>query len=327
MRTARRPQSHDPITTRTLTRRRTLSPTTAELPACAPRRQLAVAVSCGGMSAAPGRRKYGRGPLQVRGGVADRRPQVPRVLVYCIGAVAILATAGRTFTSKQKLCLGSSWGISFAPVAQTYVSKSRDVKFVLHTLPVDARAVIDGDTITVYVNVADHLESSNLPHEVHEASVQRAKAWATKNYEKADALQKILLNARYRQVPNKGNEQVLVKKYRIRLSGIDAPETSMPYGKEAKEELVRLVQGKILKIRVYDSDRYGRLVGDVDCDGVFVQEHMLKKGLAWHYTAYDDRIELHKWENQAKMSRTGLWASSKPENPWEWRKQKRIGAV
>lgn len=45
----------------------------------------------------------------------------------------------------------------------------------------------------------------------------------------------------------------------------------MPYGKEAKEELVRLVQGKSLKISIYDSDRYGRLVGDLDCDGVFVQ--------------------------------------------------------
>ena len=45
----------------------------------------------------------------------------------------------------------------------------------------------------------------------------------------------------------------------------------MPYGKEAKEELVKLVQGRTLKISVYDTDRYGRLVGDVDCNGVFVQ--------------------------------------------------------
>jgi endonuclease YncB( thermonuclease family) len=57
----------------------------------------------------------------------------------------------------------------------------------------------------------------------------------------------------------------------MQCSGIDAPESSMPYSKEAKEELVRLVQGKSLKIRAYDNDRYGRLVGDVDCDGVFVQ--------------------------------------------------------
>lgn len=45
----------------------------------------------------------------------------------------------------------------------------------------------------------------------------------------------------------------------------------MPFGKEAKEELVKLVQGKGLKIYVFGDDRYGRCVGDVYCNGVFVQ--------------------------------------------------------
>jgi endonuclease YncB( thermonuclease family) len=31
------------------------------------------------------------------------------------------------------------------------------------------------------------------------------------------------------------------------------------------------VQGRTLKISIYDTDRYGRLVGDVECNGVFVQ--------------------------------------------------------
>jgi hypothetical protein len=57
----------------------------------------------------------------------------------------------------------------------------------------------------------------------------------------------------------------------MKCRGIDAPETSMPYGREAKEELTMLVQGKRLKISVYGNDRYSRLVGDVDCNGVFVQ--------------------------------------------------------
>lgn len=45
----------------------------------------------------------------------------------------------------------------------------------------------------------------------------------------------------------------------------------MPYGKEAKAELVKLVQGKSLRIFVYNEDRYGRSVGDVYCNGIFVQ--------------------------------------------------------
>ncbi|KAJ6807395.1 putative staphylococcal-like nuclease CAN1 [Iris pallida] len=54
----------------------------------------------------------------------------------------------------------------------------------------------------------------------------------------------------------------------------------MPYGKEAKEELVKLVQGKPLKVYVYGDDMYGRSVGDIYCSGTFVQEKMLRKGCA-----------------------------------------------
>lgn len=92
----------------------------------------------------------------------------------------------------------------------------------------------------------------------------------------------------------------------------------MPYGKEAKEELVKLIEGKCLRVLVYNEDRYGRSVGDVYCNGIYVQvvslvfvwnlcnihlsnlflhfnqEMMLKKGLAWHYVAYDQRSELAK---------------------------------
>lgn len=55
------------------------------------------------------------------------------------------------------------------------------------------------------------------------------------------------------------------------IRGIDAPESAMPYGKESKEELVKLVQGKCLRVLVYDVDRYGRSVGDIYCNDVFVQ--------------------------------------------------------
>ncbi|CAH9121498.1 unnamed protein product [Cuscuta epithymum] len=97
----------------------------------------------------------------------------------------------------------------------------------------------------------------------------------------------------------------------------------MPFGQESKDELVKMVQGKSLKVMVFDQDRYGRSVGDVYCNGLFVQEVMLKKGLAWHYTAYDQRPELAKWEKEARAKRIGLWASKNPEMPWEWRKEKR----
>ncbi|XP_058110488.1 uncharacterized 38.1 kDa protein-like isoform X2 [Magnolia sinica] len=178
-------------------------------------------------------------------------------------------------------------------------------KFELHTLPVDAKAVADGDGITVYVDTRDPRESANVPIEVHEYAIRRSKARAVKNYAEADALQKNIVDAGYR--------------------GIDAPESAMPFGKQAKEELVKLVQGKSLKVCIYGEDRYNRSVGDVYCNGTFVQEFMLKKGLAWHYVAYDQRPEFALWEKEARAARVGLWASSNPEKPWEWRKDRRNG--
>ncbi|CAI0419665.1 unnamed protein product [Linum tenue] len=199
------------------------------------------------------------------------------------------------------------------------------VKFELHTLPVDAKAVPDGDTITVYVSTTNPRESTCVPGDVKMAAGQRAKARAERNYEKADAMHKKIIDSGYSRVLNIQNEEVLARKYRIRLRGIDAPESSMPYGKEAKEELVKHVQGKCLRVLIYDQDRYGRCVGDIYCNGLFMQEIMLKKGLAWHYTAYDKRPELASWEKQARAKRVGLWASKNPQEPWEWRKNKREG--
>ncbi|XAR65992.1 Micrococcal nuclease [Bertholletia excelsa] len=203
-------------------------------------------------------------------------------------------------------------------------SVAHGLKFELQTLPVDPKAVADGDTITVYVSTTDPRESSAVPREIQVAAVKRSKARAERNYQKADALHDKIIESGYRVIRVQ-NEEVLARKYRIRLRGIDAPESKMPYGQEAKEELTKIVQGKCLRVLIFDEDRYGRCVGDVYCNGIFVQESMLKKGLAWHYKAYDQRPELEKWERQARAKQIGLWASPNPEMPWEWRKDRREG--
>ncbi|CAB4271028.1 unnamed protein product [Prunus armeniaca] len=201
-------------------------------------------------------------------------------------------------------------------------SLPQGVKFEFQTLPVDVKAIPDGDTVTVYVSTEDPRESSCVPSDVKTAAIQRSKARAKKNYTKADELHKKIIDAGYR-VLNVQNQEILARKYRIRLRGIDSPESSMPYGKEAKQELVKLIEGKCLRVLVYGEDRYGRCVGDIYSNGIFAQEVMLKKGCAWHYTAYDQRSELARWEEEARLKRVGLWASSNPEKPWEWRKHRR----
>ncbi|XP_030466014.2 staphylococcal-like nuclease CAN2 isoform X2 [Syzygium oleosum] len=221
------------------------------------------------------------------------------------------------------------YGLPLAPTlvettAEVPAALPQGVKFEFHTLPVDARCVTDGDGITVYVSTSDPRESCLVPQEVQIAVVERSEARAQRDFTRADALHKSIVDTGYRVI-NVQNEEVLARKYRIRLRGIDAPEGEMPYGKEAKDELAKIVEGKCLRVLVYGEDRYGRSVGDVYCKGNFVQELMLKKGMAWHYTAYDKRAELAKWEKNARARRVGLWASPNPEEPWEWRKNKREG--
>lgn len=196
------------------------------------------------------------------------------------------------------------------------------LKFELNTLPIDAKSVSDGDTVNVYVSTLDPREAACVPQDVQVAAAERARARAERNYTKADALHKQIISAGYRMIDVQ-HQEILARKYRIRLRGIDAPESAMPYGKEAKEELSRMVLGKTLKVFIFDEDRYGRCVGDIYCNGVFIQEHMLKKGLVWHYNAYDKRPELEKWEKDARAKRVGLWSSAHPEKPWEWRKNRR----
>lgn len=53
--------------------------------------------------------------------------------------------------------------------------------------------------------------------------------------------------------------------------GIDAPELKMKYGVESKNELVKLIGGKCVTIHVYGMDQYERYLGDIYCDGIFIQ--------------------------------------------------------
>ena len=47
---------------------------------------------------------------------------------------------------------------------------------------------------------------------------------------------------------------------KIRLAGIDAPETKMPHGPEAKAHLAAMVLGKDVQAIAQKNDRYGRTI-------------------------------------------------------------------
>ncbi|CAM0145671.1 unnamed protein product [Urochloa decumbens] len=193
-------------------------------------------------------------------------------------------------------------------------------------LLVHHRCIGDGDGFSAYVDTADPRESANVALEVHEMVIDRTQARTHRDYQKARALLRSLDEAGYKII-NISGEEILAKKYRIRMRGIDAPELEMTYGKESKDALVKLIGGKRVTIHVYGLDQFGRYVGDIYCDNVFVQERMLKSGHAWHFKTYDKRPEFAQWEREARAAHRGLWASDNPEKPWDWRREQRSSNI
>ncbi len=109
---------------------------------------------------------------------------------------------------------------------------------------------------------------------------------------------------------------------RIRLYGIDAPETGQDYGSRAKELASSLAFGETVEVRVHDTDRYGRTVADIILpDGRWLNREMVGSGMAWWYRKYapDDRA-LARLEAEARTAGRGLWSQTDPVPPWSWRK-------
>ena len=110
---------------------------------------------------------------------------------------------------------------------------------------------------------------------------------------------------------------------RLRLNGIDAPESDQPAGPEAAAYLSGLVLGQSVAYTEASVDRYGRTVADVyrASDGLFVNQEMVRVGGAWWYREYapKDRA-LEGLESEARSRWWGLWSLPDPIPPWQWRK-------
>jgi len=109
---------------------------------------------------------------------------------------------------------------------------------------------------------------------------------------------------------------------KIRLSGIDCPETGQDFGSRAKSVTSELAFGKVVRVRPHDTDRYGRSVAEVVLpDGRNLNQELVRRGLAWWYPKYapNDSM-LSKLEAEARAAKIGLWSRPDPTPPWEWRR-------
>ncbi len=106
--------------------------------------------------------------------------------------------------------------------------------------------------------------------------------------------------------------------YRIRLIGVDTPETVHPfepiekYGKEASEFLNRTIANKNITLYFDEekTDRYNRILAYVHYDGDFINALLIQKGLGSAYTRFPFKYleNFVKYEQEAKNNGMGIWS-------------------
>lgn len=115
--------------------------------------------------------------------------------------------------------------------------------------------------------------------------------------------------------------------HKIRLAGIDAPESKQPFGQKSKERLSQSVAGQQVAVDWSKRDRYDRIIGKIIYDGKDVNLAQIRAGLAWWYRKYSseqslvDRQLYEAAEDRARADQVGLWGVSDPIPPWDWRKR------
>lgn len=113
--------------------------------------------------------------------------------------------------------------------------------------------------------------------------------------------------------------------YKIRLTGIDAPEKRQAFGQRSKQSLATLVFHRHVTVEWMHHDRYGRILGKILLAGRDVNLAQVAAGMAWHYKAYEreqsvgDRLLYAHAEDAARGSGVGLWRQADPLAPWDFR--------
>jgi len=139
------------------------------------------------------------------------------------------------------------------------------------------------------------------------------------------------------------------KKFTVRFACIDAPEiphsqkekkskitkdvNQFAWGMKAKiriEELIKQTDNRV-QLNITDSeallqaDRYGRKIAEVRLkDGTFLQQVLLKEGLAKVYRSYLSKCPskdiVQQAEAQAQQQKIGVWSDKNFVDPWDYRK-------
>lgn len=108
---------------------------------------------------------------------------------------------------------------------------------------------------------------------------------------------------------------------KVRLAYIDAPELKQKFGTVSKNSLTMLTKSKPAVAECGGKDKYGRNLCVVTVDNSVVNITQVTRGLAWAYTYYIPKDSpFIRMQEAAKKDKLGLWADSKPQAPWDFRR-------
>jgi micrococcal nuclease len=102
-----------------------------------------------------------------------------------------------------------------------------------------------------------------------------------------------------------GDTLVLEDQTKVRLIGINTPESSEPLYEEAKQFLTQKVQNKTIILKQSGQDKYQRTLG-------YINQEIISQGLASLYYYEKDNYyeDMKKAEQEARESSLGIWKKS-----------------
>ena len=118
---------------------------------------------------------------------------------------------------------------------------------------------------------------------------------------------------------------------RIRLWGIDAPESSQKGGKESTKHLKKLIgTHHTIWLESTGMDQYQRTIGLIyrKSPKESYNLQMVKDGQAHCYLLSGPEKQLYEQaQEQAQEQEKGIWKPQKRENPWDYRKKQKASAA
>lgn len=116
---------------------------------------------------------------------------------------------------------------------------------------------------------------------------------------------------------------------RVRLEGIDAPESSQTCsrkwvgwwncGRSATRALTALIAEKPVSCTNEGQDKYGRVLGICTVDGEELNAAMVRSGMAWAFVKYSTAYV--GLEAEAKAASAGVWQGD-AQAPWLFRQER-----